>query len=294
MFLWPSPSMLRVRKSAARVRNIMMVRLEVPVDCRLEAILAGDIGVSFFTLPSPVAVQEEPAETSGEIIVVNPLSELGSEPLRIHPAENGALEGRSLEKRAGQPFAERRVDQHPTLGERLLHTIGGKLIDKSAELEIGDVAVSAAQELGLSRRTRLPQSDESHIREFPGQLKKDFRSLPPIPPADKADGRVLSLLHRNAGRAHWRREETGGWGPAILPLRDGPGELIRTEHRIRRADGPRHQRIVFIGERQQGAETPIPDPRSKLDKPVCRHSGIAAGHEMRAPRRRLHRQPGSE
>src|SRR4051794_11255061 len=136
MFLWPSPSMLRVKKSAARVRNIMMVRFEVPVDCRLEAVLAGDIGVAFFTLPSPVAVQEEPAETSGKIIVVNSLSEFRSKPLRIHPAENGALEGCRLEKRSGQPFAERRVHQHPTLGERLLHAIRGKLIDKSAKLQI--------------------------------------------------------------------------------------------------------------------------------------------------------------
>src|SRR5689334_17818640 len=120
MFLWPSPSMLRVRKSAARVRNIMMVRLEVPVDCRLEAVLAGDVGVAFFTPPSPVAVQEEPAETSCEIIVVNPLSELGSEPFRVDPAENSTLEGSGLQKRSGQAFAEGSVDQHPTLRERLL------------------------------------------------------------------------------------------------------------------------------------------------------------------------------
>src|SRR4051812_44577971 len=124
MFLWPSPSMLRVRKSAARVRNIMMVRLEMSVDCRLEAVLSGDIGVAVFTPPSPVPVQEESTETSGEIIVMNPLTELRSKPLGVDPAENGALERRGLEKRAGQPFTQRRVDQHPTPGECLLHTIG--------------------------------------------------------------------------------------------------------------------------------------------------------------------------
>src|SRR3954468_1271685 len=98
MFLWPSPSMLRVRKSAARLRNIMMVHLEMPVDGRLEAVLPRDVGVPFFTPPSPIAIQEQSAETSGEIVVVNPLSELRSKPLGIDPAENGALEGRRLEK----------------------------------------------------------------------------------------------------------------------------------------------------------------------------------------------------
>src|SRR3954471_15609074 len=132
MFLWPSPSMLRERKSAARVRNITMVRLEVPVDCRLETVGTGDVGMPVFTAPSPVAVQEKPAEASCEIIVVNPVSELRRKTLGINPAENGALEGRSLEKRSGQAFAQGRVDQHPTLGERLFHAIRRKLIDESA------------------------------------------------------------------------------------------------------------------------------------------------------------------